>query len=323
MHQGVFDQLKEEGLITEAQSLKVVAYHQQAPISVHWELTTLLSLGILILTSGLGVLVYKNIDSIGHLTIIGFTAAACVACFVWCLKHAQGFTKSKVLSHMVMYDYVLLLGCLLLLTLTSYLQFQYNFFGANWGLATFIPMVILFIAAYYFDHLGVLSLAITNLATWAGIAVAPLNIFNGLGENNSTIIFTGLALGALLMAASLTSVEKKLKDHFAFTYKNFGLNILFISILAGMFHFDSVYALWLIFLLPMSIYVVQQATKESSFYFILIAVLYAFTGISYVVIKLCMLIGDIGAFYLCFIYFIGSCIGLIYLLIHFNKMLKR
>ncbi|MDQ6764326.1 MAG: hypothetical protein M3015_17115 [Bacteroidota bacterium] len=65
-----------------------------------------------------------------------------------------------------MFDYILLFGCLSLLTFVGYLQFEYNVFGNKWGLATFIPMVVLFMAAYYFDHLGVLILAIVNLAAW-------------------------------------------------------------------------------------------------------------------------------------------------------------
>jgi hypothetical protein len=76
-------------------------------------------------------------------------------------------------------DYILLLGCLLLLILIAYLQFQYNVFGNRYGLATFIPMVLLFISAYYFDHIGVLTMAITNLAAWAGITSYATSYFKG------------------------------------------------------------------------------------------------------------------------------------------------
>ena len=69
------------------------------------------------------------------------------------------------------------LAALLLLTFITYLQVQYNVFGDRFGLATFIPMIILFYCAYYFDHLGVLSMAVANLAAWMGIAVTPLKYF--------------------------------------------------------------------------------------------------------------------------------------------------
>ncbi len=81
-----------------------------------------------------------------------------------------------------------LTGCLLLLTFVGYIQFQYNVFGNRWGLAAFIPMVILFITAYYFDHLGVLIIAIANLATWIGITVTPLKILKENDFNDPHII---------------------------------------------------------------------------------------------------------------------------------------
>jgi len=46
----------------------------------------------------------------------------------------------------------------------GYLQYQYSAFGTHYGMATLIPMLALFLIAYYFDHLGILSLAIANLA---------------------------------------------------------------------------------------------------------------------------------------------------------------
>jgi len=36
------------------------------PFSLHWELKTLLYLGVLLLNLGLGYLIYDNIDNIGH-----------------------------------------------------------------------------------------------------------------------------------------------------------------------------------------------------------------------------------------------------------------
>ena len=106
------------------------------------------------------------------------------------------------------------LGCLLLLTFTGYIQYEYNVFGNRWGLALFIPMVILFIAAYYFDHLGVLSLAITNLAAWAGISVTPLKILKENDFNNTHIMYAGLVTGAMLVAVSFMSQYKNIKGSF-------------------------------------------------------------------------------------------------------------
>ncbi len=58
----IFDKLYREGLITESSLQKVKAVEQTRLFSLHWELKTLLYLGVVLLSGGLGILVYKNID---------------------------------------------------------------------------------------------------------------------------------------------------------------------------------------------------------------------------------------------------------------------
>ena len=67
----------------------------------------------------------------------------------------------------------------------------------------------------------------------------------------------------------------------------------------------------------------KNALKENSFYFLVITILYAYIELSYVVIQLLFSqrSGDISI-YSAIIYFILSGIGLIWLLIHYNKILK-
>jgi hypothetical protein len=319
----VFEKLYQQQLISETEFAKIKK-QQQEPVSVHWDLRALLYLGIMLLTTALGILVYKNIDSIGHEAIIFSIAICCSGCFAYCLKNAKGYYNHKIQSPGVLFDYVLLMGCLLLLTLIGYIQYQYNVFGNHWGLATFIPMIILFIVAYYFDHVGVLGLAITNLAVWAGITVTPLQLLHENDFNNEQIIYTGLVLGAGLVAISVVTVFKNIKAHFAFTYKNFGIHILNISCLAAMFYYKDIYLVWFIIMAGITAFFFTNALKENSFYFLVITVLYAYIGLCYVVIELLFLTGDgMGIIYLGLIYFIASCIGLIRLLIHYNKILKK
>jgi hypothetical protein len=317
------EKLFEQQLISQSE-LDNLRKQQNQPISLYWDLTSLLYLGIVLLTTGLGIIVYKNIDSIGHAVIIAAIAIVCIACFAYCFNKAAWFSTTKVKSPSFLFDYILLLGCLLLLTLIGYLQFEYNLFGNHWGMATFIPMVILFFAAYYFDHIGVLSLAITNLAAWAGLTVAPLHFFRDNDFRSERLIYTGLLLGFSLVAIAIVSGRRNIKAHFAFTFKNFGVHILFISLLAAMFHFDNVYLLWLTLLAGVSTFFIRDALKEHSFYIFVITVMYAYIAVSYAVIDLLIKIGgDIGTLYLGLIYFIASGIALIKVLIYFNKIIRK
>ena len=246
MNTYILEQLRNEGLITEGTFHHIKASVKARPVNIQWELKTLLYVGVLLFTTGLGIIVFENLDTIGHLAIVIFIAIATISCFAVCIRKAAPFTVDKITSANLVYDYTLLLGCLLLLILTGYLQFQYGLFGNSLGMAAFIPMVVLFSSAYYFDHLGVLSLAIVNLAAWVGITVAPLRLLKENDFSDERIIYTALALGILLSLLALASGRKNIKPHFAVTYKNFGTHLLFISAIAAIIHFKTARLLWLL-----------------------------------------------------------------------------
>jgi len=324
MQPEVLKQLLEDGLVDEAGYNAMTAFNKNKPVKLYWDLHTLLYAGILLLTTGLGVFVYKNIDAIGHVTIAALTGISCVACLGWCLKTGGGFSYNKVTAPNNWFDYVLLLGCLLLLTFAGYLQYRFHIFGSRWGLALFIPMVILFITAYYFDNLAVLSLAITNLAAWAGITIAPLQILQSNDFGNERIIYAGVILGAVLMLAAMLTKERNIKKHFAFTYKNFGVHIMLVSCIAGMFLFKGVYLLWFVMLLLPCIYIFYTALSEPSLYFVVVSVLYAWFGVSYVITDaLARIAVRMEGIYLILIYYIASGIGVVRVLMYYNKKLKK
>jgi len=318
-----FEKLRDKQIITDDDLEKIKAFKTSQPVSVHWDLRTILYFGIFLFTTGTGIIVYKNIDTIGHDIIIAVIALCCAGCFFYCIKKAKGYANKKVQSPNVWFDYILLAGCLLLLTLIGYLQFQYNAFGSRWGLATFMPMVLLFISAYYFDHLGVLSLAIVNLAAWTGITVTPLQILDENDFSSERIILSGIVLGAGLVAFSLLTLKRNLKSHFAFTYKNFGTHILFIALLAALFEFEDIYLIIFPVFAAVAFFFYKNALKENSFYFLVITLLYSYIAVGYFVIRLLEITGGgMGSVYLGLFYFIASGIGLIRVLMHYNKIIK-
>lgn len=323
MYSELFEKLFRQNLITEEEFEKLNLFQQQ-PVSVHWDLRTLLYIGILLCTTAFGILIYENIETIGHSIIIIVIGIVCAACFIYCFIKAAGYSNAKIESPGIMYDYILLTACLLLLIFIGYLQYQYNVFGNRWGLAVFIPMVILFFAAYYFDHIGVLSIAITNLAAWLGITLTPAEILTKNQFSNTRLIYTGILLGAALIVFSIITKWKNIKEHFAFTYKNFGVHILFISLLAALFSYDNIYLFWFLILCGISFLVFRDSVKENSFYFLVITVLYAYIALCYVIVNLLFALGDeMPIIYLAIIYFIVSGILLIRFLMHYNKKLKH
>jgi hypothetical protein len=319
-----YDKLKEEGFIS-ATSIENVRMRAQNPLfSLHWELKTLLYLGVMLLSTGLGILIYKNTDTIGHQVILAIIAAISIGCFAYCLKHRPPFSREKVKSPNSLFDYLLLLGCLSFLTFVGYLQFQYTVFGTNYGMATFIPMLLLFFVAYEFDHLGILSMGIANLAIWMGVSVTPAQLLSSGNFDNETVIYTYLILGLILLLTGQLTEYFNFKKHFRFSYLHFGIHISFISLLFGYFnHYSSSLSfVWLVVLFALAFYLYTDARKHKSFYFLLLVVLYSYIAFSIIMVRGFIAINDIGAIYLCFLYFIGSAIALIRLLIYLNKQIK-
>nr|WP_068890186.1 DUF2157 domain-containing protein [Pedobacter panaciterrae] len=324
MNIDLFKKLFDEGCISETSFEKVKGTSRATLFSLHWEIKTLLYLGVMLLSSGLGILIYKNIDTIGHQVILLIIAAISAGCFFYCFKNKKPFSKDQVKSPNSFFDYILLLGCLSFLSFVGYLQFQYTVFGTNYGMATFIPMVGLFYIAYEFDHLGILAMGITNMAIWMGVSVTPKQLLLNSDFNSQTVIFTYLFLGLLLLAAGYLTTYFSFKKHFRFTYQHFGVHLSFISLLAGYFfyHDSGLSLLFMVVLFALAIYIYKDAMKHHSFYFLLLLVIYTYIAISSLVLRVIFSIKDDTSFTLSFMYFIASAIGIIFLLINLNKKIK-
>ncbi len=308
------DELATRGLISEKQYSEILEWFSKKPFSLHWELRTLLYAGVLLLASGLGIIIYDNIESIGHTVIILLIAVACAGCFYYCFRNRKPWTHERVIYETPWFDYVLLLGCMLFLALEGYLQFQYKIFGTHYGLASLVPAMLFFFLAFYFDHLGVLSMAITALASFAGFTVSP-SFLLGSGFLENALVFTGLSLAVFLIGAGYILKDKNIKKHFTFTWYNFGFNIIFICLLAALFTFDYPVIYFCLHIAGVVI-LMRYALAEKSFYFLLLSVIYGYIAITWAVFQL-NLEETIGLYY-----FVFSCIGVIWFFLNYKKILK-
>jgi len=323
MINNLYKNLHDEGLLSDESLHKIEKQQAKRLLSIFWEFKTVLYLGVLLLSSGLGILIYKNIDTIGHQFILALIAAISIGCLWYCEKRKFPFSNQKVQAPDTGFDYILLLGVLMVLVFIGYLQFQYEVFGNRYGMATFIPMVILFFCAYYFDHIGILSMAIANLAIWMGVAVTPKALLAQLNFSNERFIYMYSLLGMLLLAAGYLSNRYQVKKHFSFSYDHYGIHVTYIALLSGFFHYPYAWAiLWIPPLGLLSWYIYQSAYRARSLYFMLLAVLYTYIGVSGVVVRSLLLTNNSDIIQLILIYFIVSGIGLIFQVISLNKKIK-
>jgi hypothetical protein len=323
MQHAPFEKLHREGLISDVSLDKINRNNSNQWFSIFWEFRTALYTGVLMLSAGLGTLIYKNIDTIGHQVILLLIASVSIGCLSYCNKEKLPFKVNKVQAPNAIFDYVLLLGVLTFLTFMGYLQFQYQVFGIHYGMATFIPMATLFYLAYYFDHIGILSMAITNLAVWMGVSATPKQLLEQLSFNDERLIFTYLLLGLILISTSYFSKRYDLKKHFSFTYDHFGIHITFLALLAGFFKYGYAYSLiWFVLLGIVTWFSFKIHYKSKSLYFVLLTLLYGYIGISGLIVRSLVLADSRSAFNVILLYFSASGIALVFLVIHLNKKLK-
>ncbi len=312
----LLEKLTEKNIISDEQASQIKVSDSNQPFSIHWELRLLLYLGITLLSSGLGVLIYKNIDTIGHNILISLIALVCLACFYYAFRHRKPFLWGEIEESTNLDDFALLGGCLAFLTLEGYLQYQYNFFGTRYGLVAFLPAVLFFFCAYYFDHRGVLSMAITALASWIGISITPLRLLKNNDFNSQDMVITSISLGIFLIIVGWISIQKELKRHFSFTYFIFGGNLTFIAALSGLFAFDLKF-IYGIIIAVLSYLSITYARTKHSYLFLLMGVIYGYIAFTYMAFKI--LPSDLDPF-LYMLYFMLSAAGVVLFLIKIKEI---
>ncbi len=315
--QSLLESLTNKKIISESQAEQIHTYEHTKPFSVYWELRSLLFLGITFLSTGLGILVYNNIDTLGHNSLIAIIITLIVGCFYFVFKNRKPFTWSKIEEPTNLDDFALIGGCLLFLTLEGYLQFQYTFFGTQYGLATILPAILFFYCAYRFDNRGVLSMAITALASWVGVNITPTELLKNSDFNGQTLTITAILLGIFLVAIGWISEQKLWKKHFSFTYFLLGGNLAFAAALSGIFTFDLkiIFYILMVVFSSLSIYC---GRKNQSFIFLLMGVLYGYIAFTNGILRL--LPYDSNP-YLYIFYFMASGIGILVFLIKIKQII--
>ncbi len=316
MKQKQADHLLADGMIDSQQHSTISSWIKNRPFPLFHELRVLLYAGVLLFTAGVGILIYQNIDTIGHTAVIILTSLVTAACYAWCFRHALPFSWQKTTHPVHTFDYVLLLACLLFLTLEGYLQYQYNLFGHRYGLASLFPAVLFLYCAFRFDHLGVLSLGITLLATFVGFTLNP-GILLESDFSESRLVYTGIGFGIFLIVAGTWLEHADMKKHFRFTCHNYAIHILGITLVSALFAMDQPYT-YLALLAAGVGGLLRYSTAIESKYMMLMALVYGYFGCTW-------LMYDMGALReesFALLYFVMSGVGIIWFLLKQRKLMK-
>jgi len=238
--------LRARGTLTGPQAAFFGRIARGELVSVRLELQIALWAGVTLLAAGAGLLVKENLGRLGPLTIGGGLALAAALCLWYVARTSPPFSWGAAASPTLAFDYVLLLGVLLVGTDLAYLETRYRLLGANWPWHLLLLSLIQLGFAFRFDSRALLTLALTSFAAWRGIALS----FRGglpVGGNDAVIRLDALAIGALFIALGALLKRGGRKAHFEPTCGNLGLLLLLGAAVAGAYsgygHLDPYWGL--------------------------------------------------------------------------------
>ncbi|MGZ5475438.1 MAG: DUF2157 domain-containing protein [Thermoanaerobaculia bacterium] len=195
-------QLREEGALRAEVADVMIAQERREVVSVYTEVRVMAWAGVMLMVTGVGIIISKNIDRIGPITIaaaIGIASATCYAYSVW-----RRASVRRMLD-----DYILLLGALLLSADVGYIEHQFHLLGSEWPRHFLLLAVVHGATAYFFASRTLLSLSIAALASWFGFERNVDTLFSLFGDN------TAIAIRAFTCAGTV-AVWRILNRHLDF-----------------------------------------------------------------------------------------------------------
>jgi hypothetical protein len=168
----------------------LIARERREVFSIHREVRGLAWAGAMLVATGAGVLVSKNLDRIGPVALTIAIAVAAVGCYVVSVWRRASARQSLI------DDYLILLGALLISVDVAYAESQFHLLDAGWPRHFLILAVLHGAAAYVFDSRPVLALSIAALASWLGVEQGPTAILDGTAETGWRALLACAVVGA-------------------------------------------------------------------------------------------------------------------------------
>jgi predicted membrane protein DUF2157 len=269
--------LRSEGILSSEQAALFNRVARRELVSVRVEVRALLYLGVLLLTSGVGIFVVEHHADIGRWAIAASIAVASTACLSWVIRSAPPFSWGQVESPRLAFDYVLLLGLLLFASDLAYVEAQFTFLGPRWVHHLLVVASVYVVAAYRWDSRVVLGLGLSTLAAWRGVSVSVMA--RSLGSDAGELRVNAVVLGLLYVIAAVLSVRLDRKAHFEEIFGNAGLLLLFGGLVSGVMLVDLGWGTWLVALLVLAAVVMWISSRVGRAAYFAQAALAAYVGL--------------------------------------------
>jgi Predicted membrane protein (DUF2157) len=261
------------GTISPTQYSAIAAIVRKDRFSVFVELNALLYLGVISCVAGLGWTIKAHFENLGDAAIITALTLLCGATLFYCFSNASPYSRERVESPSLAFDYVLYLGALAFAVGLGYIEFRFQVLKESWDNYLLVSAVLYFLLAYRFDNRFVLSLALSTLAGWFGLSVSRFGILRPGNYREPALVY---ALVIMLAGAVLS--RSGLKQHFLRTYLHIAATIFFVALVSGVAApYNTPYLLVLLISSGIAIY---GGFRFREFAFAAYGTIYGYIGVS-------------------------------------------
>ena len=273
------EQWKQQGAISPEQHAHLAGLVRGEPFSLFLELNVLLYAGVVAFVAGLGWTITTWSRQLGDILVLTILSAILAACFWYCFSRAREWSRAETLSPTPIFDYVLYLGSLTWSVELAYIEDRFHVLTGQWDLYLAATAALFFFLAYRFDNRFVLSLALSSLAGWFGLTISHWPSHQDATYRQYALLYCLLVGcgGALLQ-------RRGLKAHFLGTYLNIVANVLFWTLLSGVFEAKDYGAWFLALLLACGASLAWGLTRRQ-FVFVAYAAVYGYVGVSSILLR--------------------------------------
>jgi hypothetical protein len=222
----------ESGILEESKGRILLRLARGELLSIHPELRFLYYFGVLLTTTGVGLLVKENYQQIGPVAIaIGIGIGALVS-FAWAVRKAPAFSWGEVPSPSLGYDYALLLGVLLAASDLAFIEVQFTPLGAHWPWHLLITSLVMMWVAVRYDSRTIFSLALSTFAAWRGLSISLIEkpLWHVTDES---IRWNAVCCGLLFVLLGQFLQRTKRKPHFESPAVHLGWLLILGALVSG------------------------------------------------------------------------------------------
>ena len=218
--------LHADGTIDDATAARALARDRGQVFSLHPQLRATLYAGVLLVMSGVGIVLARNLERIGPLGIVLAMALVAAACAMPAVRAKRAGRARDVAG-----EYLLLLAVLLGSADLAYAERQFALLGPLWSWHLLLLAVVHAAIAYGFASPLVLTASLAALAGWFGVTGTPGDALH-LSYSTPELGARALACAAVIVAWRYTDRRAQPDSRFSDVFDHFAANLAFWGAIA-------------------------------------------------------------------------------------------